>query len=88
MRGSLFAKHVITVQEKATIDERIGEDKMDHLITNIIQPSLQGNFSKKYKGFLEAMEENDDIDLRSTAEKFGKLINIIYVKGLAVSIRH
>ena len=88
MRGSLFAKHVITVKEKATIDERIGEDKMDHLITNIIQPSLQGNFSKKYKGFLEAMEENDDIDLRSTAEILGKLINIIYVKELAVSIRH
>ena len=88
MRGSLFAKHVITVQEKATIDERIGEDKMDHLITNIIQPSLQGNFSKKYKGFLEAMEESDDAFIRSTAEKFGKLFNIIYVKGLAVSIRH
>ena len=76
MKAALFTKHVITVQEKATIEEKIGEDKMDHLIANIIQPSLQGNFSKKYKGFLEAMEDSDDVFLGSTAEMLGKLISI------------
>ena len=76
MKGSLFAHHVVTRNEIATIEEKIGKSKMEYLIFNIILPSLKGNFSKKYKGFLAAMEENDDIDLKSMAELLGKLIRI------------
>ena len=76
MKDSLFARHVVTGNEIATIEEKSGKSKMEYLILNIILPSLRGKFSKKYKGFLAAMEENDDIDLKSMAESLGKLISI------------
>ena len=72
MKILLFAKNVITDQEMTIIDNKIGQDKMIHLIVNIIIPSLELNNSEKYKGFLEAMEGSADSDLRNMAEKLGK----------------
>ena len=72
MIGSLFAKDVITNEERKLIDVKVGEEKMMYLIADIIIPSLNGNNCKKYKGFLEAMEKSEDNDLQRTAEKFGK----------------
>ena len=74
MMGSLFAKDVITNEERKIIGDKIGEEKMMYLIADIIIPSLKINNYTKYKGFLEAMEESDDSDLKSTVERLGKLI--------------
>ena len=76
MKHSLYAKSVITNDERRTIDNRIGQEKMMYLIADIIIPSLKLNLCKKYKGFLEVMEESDDIALTSTAERLGKLMTI------------
>ena len=70
----LFANDVITNEERKIIDKEIGEKKMIHLIAEIIIPSLKGNNSVKYKGFLEALEGSDDCDQKLMAEKLGKLI--------------
>ena len=80
MMGSLFAKDIITNEERIKIDDKSGEEKMMYLIVDIVIPSLKQNFHKKYKGLLEAMEESDDIDLKSTAENLGKLITFQRLK--------
>ena len=73
--GSLFSKDVITNEKrKIIIGDKVGEEKMMYLVVDIVMPSLRQNNYKKYKGFLEAMEESDDSDLKSMAEKLGKLI--------------
>lgn len=74
MMGSLFAKDVITNEERITIDGKIGEEKMMYLIADVVIPSLKQNHYKKYKGLLEAMEESEDSDLNATAERFGKFV--------------
>ena len=73
MKTLLIAKDVIADQEMRTIDRQIGHQKMTDLLVDIIIPSLKINNSEKYKGFLEAMEESDDSDLKCMAKKFGKL---------------
>ena len=73
MKTSLFAKNVIIDQEMKMIDVKIGEEQMTHLIIHIIIPSLIVNNTEKYKGFLEAMEESDDTDLKGMAKKLGKI---------------
>ena len=74
MKHSLFAKGVITKQDRKMIDAKIGQEQMIYLIADIIIPSLKLKFCKKYKGFLKAMEESDDSNLNSTAKRLGKLI--------------
>ena len=74
MMGSLYSKDVITNQQRQTIESKIGEGKMMYLIVEILIPSLKLDHCKKYRGFLEAMEESDDSDLKSMAKKLGKLI--------------
>ena len=68
MMGSLYAEDVITDNEIKIIDDKIGQQKMMYLIVDIIIPSLRLKLCKKYKGFLKAMEESDDSDLRSRPE--------------------
>ena len=80
--GSLYAEDVITDNEIKIIDDKIGQQKMMYLIVDIIIPSLRLKHCKKYKGFLKAMEESDDSDLRSTAEKFGKFFKVLLFYGL------
>ena len=72
MNISLFSKSVITDQEAQIIDAKIGQEQMRHLITRIIIPSLKQGNGEKYKGFLEAMEESEDGDLRRIAKRLGK----------------
>ena len=47
---------------------------MMYLIVDILIRSLRLDNFKKYRGFLEAMEESNDSDLNSMAKKLGKLI--------------
>ena len=74
MKTSLYANEVITTEEKRIIDSKIGREKMVYLIVEIIIPSLEQGFGKKYKSFLKAMEDSEDTDLRSTAKTLGKLV--------------
>ena len=71
MERSLYANEVITDDERTKIKSKVGVEKMDYLIVDIIISSLKKNFSKKYKGFLEAMEDSDDTDLRDMAKMLG-----------------
>ena len=73
MKTSLYASGVITTEEKRIIDSKIGSEKMDYLIVEIIIPSLELGNGKKYKSFLKAMEESEDTDLQYTAKMLGKL---------------
>ena len=73
MSGKLYAKDVITNQEKLEINNLIGKRQMERVLDIIIQ-SLKCNDTAKYKGFLKAMEESDDLLLRNKAEKLGKWI--------------
>ena len=76
MDSQLFAKQVITSDQKLSIDIQVGRKKMDYLILRILIPSLKAKFSKKYKSFLKVMEENDDIDLQSAAKMLGEFISV------------
>ena len=71
MKTSLFANEVITSKEKKVIDNKIGHEKMEHLLEEIIIPSLEQGNGKKYKFFLKVMEDNEDIDLNHTAAMLG-----------------
>ena len=70
----LFSKDVITNEQRLIIDAKIGGEKMMYLILDILIPSLKLDHCKKYRGFLEAMEESEDGLLKSMAKKLGKLI--------------
>lgn len=72
MEASLFANDVITRGEKVKIANKVGSKKMEYLIMEIIIPSLNKKFSKKYKSFLETMKTNEDVDLQTMAENLGK----------------
>ena len=74
MMGSLLAEDVITYDERKIINEKIGAEKMDYLIVDIIIPSLKVKNHKKYKGFLKAMENSEDGDLKDMAKRLGKWI--------------
>ena len=76
MKSQLYAKEVITSDQRKHIDIQVGRNKMDYLIVDIIIPSLKAKFCKKYKLFLKVMEDNDDIVLKSAAEMLGRLINL------------
>ena len=72
MLGSLYSKGVITLEEKERIESKsVQRDKMIYFIDNIITRSLLNNISKKYKGFLEVMEEIDDAILTDMAKTLG-----------------
>lgn len=74
MKSQLYSKKVITLDQRNIIAIQIGRNKMDYLIVDIIIPSLNAKFSKKYKSFLKVMEDNEDTDLKSAAEMLGRLI--------------
>ena len=71
MERSLYAYKVITADERKLIKNKVGDEKMEYLLVDIIIPSLDQNFSKKYKHFLEAMEDSEDTDLQDTANMLG-----------------
>ena len=74
MKTSLYANGVITTEEKRIIDSKFGRKQMEYLIVEIIIPSLELGYGKKYKSFLKAMEDNEDTNLQYTAKMLGKLI--------------
>lgn len=78
--GKLYAKEVISAQEKQEIDHLIGTKQMQRVLDNVIV-SLNSFNTVKYKGLLEAMEESEDILLKNKADELGKSqsISVTYV---------
>ena len=73
MCGSLYAKDVITNQEKLEIDKLVGKKQMEKVL-DIIILSLSSNDAEKYKGFLKVLEKSDDLLLRNKAKELSKCI--------------
>ena len=71
MKGKLFSKDVITFDEIVQIDALVGQAQMQKLF-HIVLTSLSNSQAAKYKGFLQAMEESDDILLQMKAKELGK----------------
>ena len=67
---NLFAKKVITYKEKKTVQLK-SKIRMEYFLDRIILPSLTNNIIAKFKGFLEVMEESDDLSLIDLAKKLG-----------------
>ena len=67
MNNQLLAKSVLTCDEKLVIDKETGTKQMSKVLDIIIR-SLKLNQITKFEGFLEAMEESDDIALKETAK--------------------
>ena len=72
MLGQLYAKKVITDEEKEKIGTiQLNNKKMEYLLDSIIIPSLANNVTAKLKGFLEVMKESGDPVLIDMMKKFG-----------------
>lgn len=76
MEGGLYAKNVITREEKQFIKTLVGNKKMAYLL-DVLIVSLEHGLCSKFKGFLEAMEENEDILLKNAAAMLGMLLAYI-----------
>ena len=74
MENALYSKKFITRQDKEIIKAKItNTDKMEYLI-DILIVSLSHSFPDKYRGFLIAMETNEDTLLQQKARDLGKII--------------
>ena len=71
--GKLYAKEVVTLDEKKNIDLRESNkgDGMTALVELVLR-SLEQDVPDKYLGFRETLEESDDILLRKMALKLSK----------------
>ena len=72
MQNLLYAKRVITHDEKENLNNMTNDDEKMSKLTDILIKSLNQKITKKYKGFLESMEESEDILLEKMAESLGK----------------
>ena len=70
--GDLFVKKVITLEEKEKIHILPSrKEKMELLLDKIIIPSLNNNIAEKLEGFLEVIENSNDLILTKMSKKFG-----------------
>ena len=75
MKILLYSKSVITRAEKQKMDKMTNDEQMSELIHNILIVSLENKMPKKYKGFLESMEQSEDILLNEMAKSLGEYSN-------------
>ena len=69
---ALRAKKVILANEKDEIEIiPLQSKRMEYLLDNVIIRSLNNKVGIKFKGFLEVMEESDDVMFTSMAKKLG-----------------
>ena len=70
--GALRAEKVILAKQKEEIEIILLQSKrMEYLLDNIISPSLNNKVGIKFKGFLEVMEQSEDVMFTSMAQKLG-----------------
>ena len=76
MLPSLYTKDVITLEDKDTIAKMkvLERDKMQHLLDQIIIPSLQAGVIQKFNLFLEVMGKSDDTVTKTVAQKLGTYV--------------
>jgi len=80
--SKLYAKDVITLKEKQTIETSnfpLNSDKMEYLLDSVITPSLANDVTMKFKGFLEVMEESGDPILLNMAKKLGMCLTTLTI---------
>ena len=76
--GNLYTKKVITMQEKKYIGTLgLETKKMEHLLDNIIIPSLNNKLPVKFEGFLEVMKKSEDSIFTNMAKKLGMWVSKI-----------
>ena len=73
MMPNLYAKRVITLEEKDTISltKPLERDKMQYLLDKIIVPNLQAGVIQKFELLLEVMEGSEYVVTRSVAKQLG-----------------
>ena len=57
---------------------------MEHLLDNIITPSLNIKVGIKFKGLLEVMEQSEDVMFKSMAQKLGTHAQIIMIDTYSI----
>ena len=72
MKIALYAKSVITRNEKIKIDKMISSTDQIVEVIEIVRISLINEQTSKYKCFLESMEQSDDELLKETARKYSE----------------
>ena len=69
----LVAKEVVTSEEKEIIDaKQLNREKMGYLIDTVIIKSLDVGIITKYKEFLKVLERNEDLAIKTIAQRLGK----------------
>ena len=75
MLDKLYAKGVVTLEEKEKIDSKpLQRDKMIYLLDDIITPSLSVGISIKFQVLLQVMKESGDSVLIDMAKILGMYI--------------
>ena len=74
----LFAKEVITLNEKETIQIlSLKNKKMEYFLDSVVIPSLTNNVTVKFERFLKVMEESGDSILIEMAKRLCKWLCIV-----------
>ena len=70
----LYQRDVITSEEKEIIEGiSLRSKKMEYIIDKIIIPSLKAEIIKKFKNFLEAMEDSEDTTVKDVGSRLGMM---------------
>lgn len=73
MSGGLYARGVITAEQKQIISSKVTvRERMEFLLDIIIQ-SLEIGTIEKFKGLLMVMEESEDLTIRAVGQQLGLL---------------
>ena len=76
----LISKRVVSIEQKQRINALLcNSEKVEYILDEVIIPELRSGKAKKFKGFLEAMEESDELPIVVLAKKnLGMLIYITH----------
>ena len=74
MLVELISERVISAAQKQRINLLDDRDKIEYILDEVIIPELRIGIAKSFKGFIEVMEDSEDIDTRATAKMLGMLI--------------
>jgi len=77
--GLPYSKEVLTLPEKKTIEKtrNLEKDKMTYFLDEILIPSLEKDVIVKYSKFVCVLENSDDQDMKSMAEKIGNKYRMV-----------
>ena len=73
---SLYARNVVTFDQKEEIEELPHKKKRMEFVLNLIIRSLDMGISSLYNGFLKVLKKRQDFLTRKLAKKLGKLFHL------------